>query len=79
MGDKLDNQRGRDYKGEFIGLVNEGTLIGVSVRMSTGNERIFYGDHRPMMQTFDGIKKGDRLIIHYTSAYNWTVEFPDRE
>ena len=69
----------KDIEGELVELVNEGTIIGARVKMADGKVRTFWGDHRMMLDAFEGRKNGVRVIIHYEAQTDWTVEFPDDE
>ena len=69
----------KDIEGVFLGLKNEGTIIGAVMELKGGATRTFWGDHRMMMDAFNGRKIGDRVFVHYNEEWDWTVEFPDEE
>ena len=73
----MDGDVMKNYEGKYLGLVNEGTIIGASVEMTDGKTRTFWGDHRPMLAAFDGRKLNERVLIHYNGETDWTVEFPE--
>jgi hypothetical protein len=70
----------RDIEGFLIGLKNEGTIIGAQVELAKSKKvQTFWGDHRMMSDAFGGRKYRTRVLIHYQSEWDWTVEFPDEE
>jgi hypothetical protein len=68
-----------NFEGTLVGVLNEGSVVGIAVHLTDGKLRKFWGDHRPMWNILEGRKMACRVLIHYESETDWTIEFPDEE
>lgn len=64
----------KQIDGEFQGLVNYGTIMGLTMRDSDGNMQEFYGEPRFLMEAVDGLKKNAAIRVNFASDNDWTIE-----